>query len=104
MHKSPELQYACFVHLSSLTETEIDVLKNEVEWIKEPAPDAHGDVHIVCNCVSSEHTAKMYGGAIDSLSSPLLGQYEASLIGKRNETVLDTVSKSQVKTMTRVYE
>ena len=33
-----------------------------------------------------------------------IGQYEASLIGKRNEVVLDAVSKSQVKTMTKAYE
>ena len=95
MYKSPGLQYACLLHLSSGTETEMDVLKSEVEWTKEPAPDAHGNVHIV-NCISSEHTATVYNGAIDSLLSPIIGQYEASLLGTINEAVLHDISKSQV--------
>ena len=92
MHKSPELKYACLPYLSSVTETEINVLRRQVEWTKEPAPDAHGNVHIV-NCISAEHTAKMYGGAIDSLLSPIIGQYEASVLGTINEAVLRDVSK-----------
>ena len=80
MHKSQELQYACLLYLSSVTEIEMVELRRQVEWTKEPAPDTHGDVHKVRNCISSEHTAKMYGGAIDSLLSPIIGQYEASLL------------------------
>ena len=79
MYNSPELQYACLLHLSSLTEPEKDLLKNEVERTKEPATVAHGDVHIVCNCISSEQSAKMYEG-IGSVPSLQIGQYEASLM------------------------
>ena len=60
-------------------------------------------MRIVHNCISSKQSTKIYEG-IGSVSSLQIGQYEASLIGKRNEVVLDAVSKSQVKTMTKAYE
>ena len=103
MHKSPELQYACLLYLSSVTEIEMVELRRQVEWTREPAPDAHGNVHIV-NCISTEDTAKMYNGVIDSLLSPIIGQYEASVLGAINEAVLRDVSKSQGETMKKVYQ
>ena len=103
MHKSPELQYACLLYLSSVTEIEMVELRRQVEWTKEPAPDAHGNVRIV-NCISTEDTAKMYNEVIDSLLSPIIGQYEASVLGAINEAVLRDVSKSQGETMKKVYQ
>ena len=53
--------------------------------------------------LSTEHTAKMYGGAIDSLLSSIIGQYEASVLGTINEAVIQDVSKSQGETMKKVF-
>ena len=60
IHDSRELQYVCLLHLSSLTKSEKEQLQEEVELTKEPAAVAHGNMHIVCNYISSEHSAKMY--------------------------------------------
>ena len=78
-------------------------LRRQVEWTREPTPDAHGNVRIV-NCISTEDVAKMYNGVIDSLLSPIIGQYEASVLGAINEAVLRDVSKPQGETMKKVYQ
>lgn len=101
MYESPELQYACLFHLSNLSLPEKRGLRQAVNSIKEQAWVVEDGILIPLRTIELEDLAKLQIG-INILPSPLIGQYEASVLGTKNEVVLQAETNSKKKTMEKV--